>query len=96
MKGRLMTENRLEPIAQGLVWIGNDAKNNGLVDKIGGTNEAIQDLANFLKLENYTVKQAILKEDIKNSLKQKVNIKSYSKLLNKPLMLCTEYFNIYN
>jgi protease-4 len=32
----------LEPLAQGRVWLGSQAKNNGLIDEIGGIDKAIE------------------------------------------------------
>ena len=40
-QGRNMTEEAVEAIAQGRVWTGKQAKNNGLVDELGGLNLAI-------------------------------------------------------
>ncbi|MCI0452092.1 MAG: signal peptide peptidase SppA [Candidatus Latescibacteria bacterium] len=41
-KNRSMTNERVEELAQGRVWTGVEAKNNGLVDRIGGLHAAIQ------------------------------------------------------
>ncbi len=40
-EGRKMTLAQVENIAQGRVWLGEDAKKIGLVDEIGGLNRAI-------------------------------------------------------
>jgi protease-4 len=34
--------NQVEPLAQGRVWLGEQAKKNGLVDELGGLEEAVQ------------------------------------------------------
>jgi protease-4 len=34
--------NQVEPLAQGRVWTGKQAKENGLVDQLGGLNEAVE------------------------------------------------------
>ena len=34
--------NQVEPLAQGRVWLGEQAKKNGLVDELGGVEEAVQ------------------------------------------------------
>ena len=34
--------NQIEPIAQGRVWLGDQAKDNGLVDELGGIDRAVQ------------------------------------------------------
>jgi len=40
-QGRNMTEETVEPIAQGRVWTGRQAKENGLVDELGGLQLAV-------------------------------------------------------
>jgi len=40
--GRNMTKEQVDAIAQGRIWIGSDAQEIGLVDKLGGLNDAIE------------------------------------------------------
>ena len=40
-KGRQISKTQVDKLAQGQVWLGNDAFQNGLVDEIGSFNEAI-------------------------------------------------------
>ncbi len=42
-EGRDLTREEVEAIAQGRVWTGVDAAQNGLVDKIGGLEDAIEE-----------------------------------------------------
>ena len=42
-EGRDMPIEQVEKIAQGQIWLGSQALNNGLVDNIGGLREAIQE-----------------------------------------------------
>lgn len=44
-KGRKMTVAQVEPIAQGRVWSGADAKRLGLVDHLGGLDQAVASAA---------------------------------------------------
>jgi protease-4 len=39
---RKRTFNEIEPLAQGRVWLGQQAKQNGLVDELGGLDRAIE------------------------------------------------------
>jgi protease-4 len=39
--GRHSTVDKIEPLAQGRVWIGSDARKNQLVDELGGIDKAI-------------------------------------------------------
>ncbi len=41
-KGRGKTFEQLEPVAQGRTWLGDEALEKGLVDKLGGTTTAVQ------------------------------------------------------
>ena len=52
-EGRKMTFAQVDAIAQGRVWAGSEAVKIGLVDKIGGLNDAIQEAAILAKTKNY-------------------------------------------
>ena len=55
-KGRRMSESKVRTIAEGRVWDGTTAKRIGLVDELGGLEEAIKWAARQAKLgENYDV-----------------------------------------
>lgn len=54
-EGRNIPKNKLDSIAQGRVWTGSQALELGLVDKLGGMENAIVDLANELKLSNFSI-----------------------------------------
>jgi protease-4 len=41
--GRKKTVEEIEPIAQGRVWVGRQAKEKGLVDQLGGLDDALAD-----------------------------------------------------
>lgn len=53
MNGRNMTREKLDAIAQGRVWTGEDAQQLGLVDILGGLEDAINIAANKAKLDEY-------------------------------------------
>lgn len=54
-KGRKMTFEQVDAIAQGRVWTGSMALKNGLVDEIGGLDKAIQFAAKKVKLDTYKI-----------------------------------------
>ncbi len=56
-RGRHMQPARVEAIAQGRVWTGADAKRIGLVDQLGGIENAIKAAARRAKLKTYSVKR---------------------------------------
>lgn len=51
--GRKMSVQQVEQIAQGRVWLGNDALGIHLVDAIGSLGDAVQKAAKLAKLDNY-------------------------------------------
>ena len=61
-KGRDIPEERVDAIAQGRVWAGGDALNIGLVDEIGGLQEAVRYAAVAAGLDTYrTVEYPVVK-----------------------------------
>jgi protease-4 len=63
--GRKMTFAQVDAIAQGRVWSGSDALKLGLVDKIGGMDDAIAYAASLVKVEEYaTVEYPEFEKDI--------------------------------
>ncbi|HYM96984.1 MAG TPA: signal peptide peptidase SppA [Candidatus Sulfotelmatobacter sp.] len=51
MKARRLSADRLEPIAGGRVFTGRQARENGLVDELGGLNAAIRRACEFAGLD---------------------------------------------
>lgn len=56
-KGRKMTEAKVRRIGEGRVWDAVTALKLGLVDELGGLQEAIEWVADKLEIENYGVSQ---------------------------------------
>jgi len=54
--GRKMTFEQVDAIGQGRVWSGSEALKIGLVDKIGGMDDALKAAAKFAKIEKYKTK----------------------------------------
>jgi protease IV len=62
---RKMSRDQVHAIAQGRVWMGNKAKDIGLVDQMGGLNSAIAAAANKAGLKEYkTINYPIFKSGI--------------------------------
>lgn len=53
-EGRKMTFEQVDAIGQGRVWSGTEALKIGLVDKIGGLNDAIAEAARIAKIKKYS------------------------------------------
>ena len=91
MEARNISEEDLEKIAGGRVWLGSQAKENGLVDELGSLNDCIVSLAKELELKDYKLtyirgKQSIAElvaamkpQFVKSDIVEKIEmLKSYS------------------
>tara|TARA_R110000796_G_scaffold67734_6_gene155474 strand:+ start:734 stop:2494 length:1761 start_codon:yes stop_codon:yes gene_type:complete len=56
-QGRGITMAQADSVAQGRVWSGVDAKRLGLVDELGGLDEAIEAAAKMVGLDNYGIRK---------------------------------------
>lgn len=54
-EGRKKTVDQIKAIAEGRVWDGQSALSNGLVDRLGGLDQAVADMAKELGSDNYTI-----------------------------------------
>ena len=52
-EGRRLTDGQVEHVAQGRVWLGQDAVKIGLVDQLGGLDEAVKKAAQLAKTKDY-------------------------------------------
>jgi protease-4 len=68
-KARRMSPEQVDKIARGRIWSGEDAKGLGLVDQLGGLDQAIESAAKRAKLEKgyrvyYVEKERTLREKV--------------------------------
>jgi protease-4 len=49
-QGRKTTPDKIDPVAQGRIWTGAQARERGLVDRLGGLREAVASAATLAKL----------------------------------------------
>ncbi len=75
-QGRGMTKDAVHKVAQGRVWSGDKAVNNGLVDVIGDLDDAIAIAANSAGLESYNIKEYPSVKDPTQQLLDKLTGKS--------------------
>lgn len=68
-EGRNMTREEVLKSAEGRVWLGEEAKEIGLVDEIGGIEKAVGDLALSFGLEDYKVVESLKEEKIESVIK---------------------------
>src|SRR6185503_9879103 len=55
--GRKRSVEFVDSIAQGRVWSGNRAIENGLIDKFGGLQDAVDCAARMAKLKDYRLRE---------------------------------------
>ncbi|MCD1126056.1 signal peptide peptidase SppA [Jinshanibacter sp. LJY008] len=67
-KSRHKTPAEVDSIAQGRVWIGSDAKANGLVDQLGDFDDAIKKAAELAKLKDYEIKWTVTEPTVREIL----------------------------
>ncbi len=67
--GRKMTFEKVDAIAQGRVWSGKEALENGLVDELGGLQDAINIAVQYAEVKDYRIRNfPNYKKDIKDML----------------------------
>ncbi len=55
-EGRGMTFEQVDAIAQGRVWTGNQALDNGLVDELGGLEDALKAAADLADIQEFRIR----------------------------------------
>lgn len=94
--GRNMTFEQVNEIAQGRVWTGKEAIKNGLVDQLGGLNDAIKVAAELAAVENYRVRNyPNYKTDLKDALQMNPFIKASKENILKET-IGNENYQLYN
>jgi protease-4 len=68
--GRHISLDKLENIAGGRIWLGEEGVENGLVDEIGGLETTIKTLGEDLKLKDYQVVEIIEKKGVYEIMKK--------------------------
>jgi len=79
--GRKITTDKIKSIAEGRVWTGEDAIKIGLVDEIGGLDDAIKLAVDKAKLKSYNINEYPAKEDFATKL-----MKSFGKDIETKFM----------
>ena len=98
--GRGIPENRIREIAEGRVWLGKDALNLGLVDVIGGLDEAVEIAAEKADLDVYAVssypKKKTLVEMFTGDFINNVSLKILKNKLGGDAELFNQYLYLKN
>ena len=89
-QGRKMKIEEVETIAQGRVWLGQDAFKNKLVDELGGLDKAVAKAAQLAKLKEYHTAAYPSKSSLFEQSADKLNDDSY--IDNHMRMTLGEYY----
>ncbi len=93
-KGREMTPERVDEIAQGRVWTGDEGLQIKLVDEIGGINDAISYAAICCDLQDYRVVEYPQVEDsITKLLKKASDAEEAMAIINSPEKMIEKLFS---
>ena len=85
-QGRNLTKKQVEAVAQGRVWTGADALNNGLVDELGGMELALKYAAEAAEIEEYQIREfPVFKKDLDKMLQKFGLIKTKESILKEEL-----------
>ncbi|CAL2091279.1 signal peptide peptidase SppA [Tenacibaculum sp. 190524A05c] len=75
--GRKMTFEKVDAIAQGRVWTGKEALENGLVDELGGLEDAINAAVQLADIKSYRIRNY---PSYKKNIKEMFNISPFGKV----------------
>ncbi|MBC7928612.1 MAG: signal peptide peptidase SppA [Bryobacteraceae bacterium] len=97
-EGRKRKYDEMEPLAQGRVWLGSDAKQKGLVDELGGLDTAVAAIRKKVGLQEneavrlvpYPPKRTLLEQLLKSSSETSTVESQLSKATGIDLRLFTD------
>jgi protease-4 len=92
-KGRNKSKEEIHTIAQGRIWTGNMAKNNGLVDEIGSLEDAVLYASTKANIKNYKITEyPKIKDPINRLIDKYVNKKENETKANIKALSGDAYF----
>jgi protease IV len=92
--GRKKTFEAVDSIGQGRVWSGTSAIKIGLVDELGGLNDAIKGAAGLARLEKYSLRELPVTEDPYTRLISQLGGEIKMRILKNELGESAKYFKI--
>jgi protease-4 len=92
--GRKMTSQSVDSIGQGRVWSGTSALKIGLIDEIGGLEDAIKGAAELAGVEKYSIRELPVIEDPYTKLLSQLGGEIRMKILIRELGESVKYYNM--
>lgn len=94
--GRNMEITDIDKIGKGRVWSGEDAKNNGLIDELGGLEKAIKIAAEMANLDTYRIVELPKQEEPLEMLFKELSTEIKYSLIKSELGENYKYFKEFN
>lgn len=91
--GRGMTQAEVDSIGQGRVWSGTTAVEIGLVDKIGGLKDAIQEAASLAEVKDYKIREFPKQEDPFEKMLKDLSQNAKISLFGSEFGVAERYYN---
>ncbi len=93
--GRGMTKAQVDSIGQGRVWSGINALEIGLVDEIGGLNDAVKKAVELAELnDDYRIKEYPQKEDFMDKIISEISVNASQQIIKFYLGEDYKYYQI--
>jgi protease IV len=92
--GRKMSNASVDNIGQGRVWSGTSAKKIGLVDEIGGLNDAIKGAASLAGINTYSIRELPVVEDPYTKILTQLEGEVRMNILKRELGESVKYYNM--
>ncbi|KEY57993.1 signal peptide peptidase SppA [Serratia sp. DD3] len=77
---RKMTPEQVDQVAQGHVWLGSDARKNGLVDQLGDFDDAVKKAAELAKLTHWQLSWFVDNPSLADILLSQFNVSIHAML----------------
>ncbi len=94
-EGRGMTKAEVDSIGQGRVWSGVNAIEIGLVDELGGLNDAIKSAAELANIDSYKIKELPRKKDPIEQIMEDFSLEAKAMILGDELSRTYNYFKVF-
>jgi protease-4 len=92
--GRKLSKEFVDSIGQGRVWSGTSALKIGLVDELGGLNDAISGAAKLAGIDTYSVRELPVLEDPYMRILSQLSEEVRMNILKKELGESVKYYNL--
>lgn len=94
-EGRGMTKAEVDSIGQGRVWSGVNAIEIGLVDELGGLNDAIKSAAELANIDSYKIKELPRQKEPIEQIMEDFSMEAKAMILGDELSRTYNYFKVF-